>query len=143
MKYLLLILALLMPIYGIAEDQEAVVSSALASGTITRQDARNIYLLKNRSWFDGNRVVVYRMELNSIDHYAFVRSVLLMNPVQFSQEWQKLVNAGIAPLIQEVSGPRAMLSAIERKQNAVGYLGADYIVLNLGGHDAKVIRITD
>lgn len=142
MKKLVLLLAVLFSLSATAET-ESVVSAALKSGSITRTEARNIYLLKNRTWIDGTTVVVFRLPLDNRMHKEFIRDVLGMNQVQFDNEWSKLVNAGISPQIQEVERPGMMLSAIARKPNAVGYLSKDYIVLNAGGSDVQVIAITD
>jgi hypothetical protein len=34
-----------------------------------------------------------------------------------------------------------MIATIGRKHNAVGYLSNGYIVLNMRGHDAKIIKV--
>lgn len=142
MKKILATFMLLFSFAAVAAT-DAVVNKALESGKITRVEARNIYLLKNRSWIDGTTVVVYRLPLSDKNHKEFIRDVLGMNQVQFDNEWSKLVNAGLAPLIQEVSRPQHMLSAIDRRDNAVGYLSKDFLILNSGGTNVQVIVITD
>jgi len=120
-----------------------VVNTALQKGVMTREVARNIYLLRERSWTDGTRVQVYRMSDEVSVHREFMRDVLAMSPQQFKSEWEKLVNSGLAPMVGIVRDQREMLSVIARKPNAVGYLSKDYIVLNAGGNDVQVIRIVD
>jgi ABC-type phosphate transport system substrate-binding protein len=124
-------------------DVDPIVNTALQSGSITRADARNLYLLKNRTWADGARIQVFRLPLNSNLHKEFVRDVLKMNQTQFEAEWQKLINAGLAPAVEEVPTAKAMLTTISRKPAGVGYLSHDYLVLYGAGFDVQIIRITD
>ena len=126
-----------------SQSVQSVVNTALQTGTISRQDARNIYLLKNRSWVDGSRVTVYRLPLFDDAHQGFIRDVLNMSPEQFQAEWRRLVNSGLAPEIQEVDSQQRMLSSVSRRPSAVGYLSSSYIVINMRGHDAKIITIVD
>jgi ABC-type phosphate transport system substrate-binding protein len=123
-----------------ADGVSSVVSAALSDGRISREDARRIYLLEERAWADGTKVKVYRLE-NERTHAAFVRDVLGMNADEFAQRWDRLVNAGLAPNIGVVKSEGDMIATIGRKHNAVGYLSNGYIVLNMRGHDAKIIKV--
>jgi hypothetical protein len=125
-----------------AIESNSVVSQSLQQGTITREMARRIYLLEERSWVDGTRVHVYRIKRRDI-HNAFVRDVLGMNQQEFDSRWDKLVNAGLAPSIGVADNEQDMLAAIARKPNAVGYLSKDFIILNARGHDVRIIKVVD
>lgn len=138
-----LISALLLVCLSAQAQTSGVVNTALQRGVITREDARNIYLLRERSWVDGTRVQVYRMTDEERVHREFLRDVLSMSPQQFKGEWERLVNSGLAQAVGIVRDQREMLSVIARKPNAVGYLSKDYIVLNAGGNDVQIIRIAD
>lgn len=124
-------------------SSDPIVSKALQSGTITKVEARNLYLLKNRTWADGARIHVYRMPLDSKEHREFVRDILSLNAVQFEAEWDKLVNSGLAPAITEVRNNKEMLGAITRSSVGIGYLNHDYLIIYGAGYDVQIIRIID
>lgn len=122
-------------------DVEGIINKNLPLREISREQARNIYLLKERFGPAGNKPQLFRMPLRSKTHAAFVREVLQMTPTQFDQEWQKLVNAGLVTEIEEVETERAMLSVVSRRPRGVGYLSKDYLVLNMDGYDVEIVRI--
>jgi hypothetical protein len=96
--------------------------------------------LKERS-VNGTRARVFRMPIGDDLHAEFVRDILDYKPDQFEAEWQKLVNAGLAPQIEEVKSPHDMLYRISRTVGGIGYLSHSYMVLNGGGRDAVIVRI--
>lgn len=122
-------------------DVEPIINRNLPLREISRADARDIYLLKERMGPAGNKPQLFRLPLRNRLHREFVRDVLGMTADQFDREWQKLVNAGLATEIEEVQTEREMLSIVSRRPRGVGYLGRDYLVLNANGHDVEVVRI--
>jgi hypothetical protein len=122
-------------------DVEGIVNKQLHIREITRAEARDIYLLKERFGPYGNRPQLFRMPLRSSVHADFVRSVLGMTSTQFDKEWLKLINAGLATEIEEVKTEREMLSIVSRRPRGVGYLSKDYLVLNIKGSEAEIVRI--
>jgi ABC-type phosphate transport system substrate-binding protein len=125
-----------------ASESHTVINHMLDGKEIKRDQARRIYLLEERAWTDGQRVRVYRLPEGSA-HSGFVRHVLGMSTQDFTAKWDRLVNTGLAPNIVVAENEASMLSLIERKPGAVGYLSKDYIVLNARGHDVKIIKIVD
>lgn len=114
------------------------------SRTVSREKAREIYLLRDRT---GNastfRVQVFRLGYRDPVHRRFVEQVLNMTEQEFEKEWQKMVNSGYAGEIRMVRTESEMLGAIAATPRGVGYLSADFIVLNTGGANVAVIRIVD
>ena len=137
----LLPLLFLLPLLAFA-DAEPVVNKLLETqDTVTVEQARSIYLMKTKYTIAGVRPELFRMPLRSRVHAEFVRDVLDMNPSQFDKEWLKLVNAGLATEIAEVDTEQQMIAAVGRKPRGVGYLSKDFLVLNVGGSDVKIVRI--
>lgn len=122
-------------------DVEGIVNKTLPVREVTREQARNIYLLRERVGPYGNRPQLFRLPLDSRTHREFITHILGMTVDQFEKEWRKLVNAGLATEIEEVASQREMLAAVARKPRGVGYLDRDYLVLNVAGHDVEIVRI--
>lgn len=139
-----LVLAVLagMPYAGWAET-DAIANKSIKTREVTRQEARDIYLLKERSCANEGRVVVFRLPLRDKIHREFVRDVLKMTDREFDAAWAMLVNSGLAPLIGEVASQSEMVRTVSRKPNAVGYLNHDYLLMNIGGSDVAAIRIVN
>lgn len=139
MKKLVFLLALLST--SAFADVLGIINKAVQVKEITREDARAVFLLKERYAPNGIKIQLFRMPLQSKLHREFVRDVLDMSEVQFEREWSKIVNSGLAPDIEEVPTQREMLATVSRKYRGVGYLDKDYIVINLDGTDAVAVRI--
>jgi hypothetical protein len=124
-------------------DVDGVMQKALDTGTISRGDVANIYLLKERVWRNGDRVRVYRFPLADSLTAGFARDVLNTNPESLRKEWLRLVNAGLAVQPIEVKDQKQMLLEIGKRPGAVGYLSHDYFVTYGKGGDAAILRIVD
>ena len=122
-------------------DVESVVNKQVPIREISREQARSIYMMKERFGPTGERPQLFRFPLRNKIHSDFVRNVLGMTADQFDMEWQKLVNAGLATEIEEVESERQMLSVVGRRPRGVGYLSRDYLVLNVRGTDVEIVRI--
>ena len=143
-KFIAVLFLLLVTSQSDSSDSEMVVSTALEKVQyLTRAEARNLYLLKTRVWKDGVRVVVLRLPSDHSVHKEFVRDILKMSDEQYNSEWNKLTNAGLLTTTETVLTPNEMLQVINRKHNAIGYISKDYLIINVGGYNVKVITIVD
>lgn len=124
-------------------DVDGIINRALTLRTIKREDVQSLYLLKERFGPEGARPRLHRLPLDSRLHREFVRDVLRMSPDQFDREWKRLVSLGLATEIEEVRSEKEMLAAVSRKPMGAGYISKDYVVLNLAGSDAVVVRVVD
>lgn len=121
----------------------AIVNVALHIGQISREDARALYLMKERRWDDGQIVILYQLPTNSKLHRAFVRDVLGMSNEQYNREWDRLVNAGLSTYIHSVSSQQEMIRRVANTANALGYIDSDHMIINTGERDITTLRITN
>jgi hypothetical protein len=120
------------------------VQNNTESRTITRDKAREIYLLRDRVGNSSTfRVQVFRLGYRDPVHRRFVEQVLNLTEQEFEKEWGRMVNSGYAGEIRMVRTETEMMSSVAATPRGVGYLSADYIVLNAGGANVAVIRIVD
>ena len=141
MKKLVLALALA---YGSAmADTAAIVNSAVRVGQISKEDVRSLFLMRERRWNDGQLVVLFHLPNFSRAHKTFVRDVLGMTTEQYGREWDRLTNAGLSTYVRSVSTQKEMLYKVSQTSGGLGYLDSDYIIVNRGDSDAKMLRIVD
>ena len=136
-----LILTLLLVCQIAIADTTAIVNAAVESGQITREDARNLYLMKSRRWEDGQLIILFQMPQNSSSHKAFVREVLGMSTEQYNREWDRLVNAGLSGSIRSVANEEEMMRKVGLTPNALGYVSNDRLIVHNGENYVRTLRI--
>lgn len=124
-------------------ETAAVVSSFIKNETISRVDARAIYLMKARRWDNGQQIVLFQMPHNSRAHKQFVRDVLEMSAEQYAREWDRLTNAGLSTSIKIVNSEREMLQRIAGTSSGLGYIDADHLVIHDENSGVRTLRIVD
>lgn len=138
-----LILAFLFVCCAGHAETTAIVNSAIRTGRITREDARALYLMKERRWDNGQLVIIFQMPLNSRQHRAFVRDVLGMSNEQYLREWGRIVNAGLNTYIRPVATYQEMLTRVSNTPSSLGYIDADNMFINAGEQNVTFLHITD
>lgn len=121
----------------------AVINAVNPTGQITRSEARALFLMRERRFYDGQRVVLVQMPRSSRAHRIFLRDVLGMSPAQYAREWDKLVNSGLSTSVLYVATTEEMLATVSRTENSLGYVDADNLLINAGNSDVKILHITD
>jgi ABC-type phosphate transport system substrate-binding protein len=125
-----------------SEPPTPIANIAPTQTKISRQEARWIYTLKTRYWHDGTRITVYHMPMSSTIHQEFVRAVLEMQPSVYHKQVQANMNSGSGATVKEVKNHDEMVSTIQSKPGAVGYLSKDWLIINGLGH-VDVLQIVD
>ncbi len=144
MKRLLLLLLTTFLLCGAAKaDTTAIINSAVETGRITRADVRALFLMKERRFDDGQRVVIFQLPRESRLHRQFVREVLEMTPEQYARAWDKIVNAGLSTYIRSVTSSEQMFTAVARTASGLGYVDSSTLMLNNGANDVKILKIID
>lgn len=139
-----LIASLLLLISANAFSQSlGIVNTAVTIGQISRNDARALYLMKERRWDDGQPVILFKLPTTSRIHRSFVREVLGMSVSQYTREWDRIVNAGLSTNVQLVTTATEMFLRVANTSNALGYIDSDHMIVNMGDRDVKTLRITN
>jgi ABC-type phosphate transport system substrate-binding protein len=124
------------------DSQEAIASVVISSTTISRQEARWIYTLKTRYWYDGHKITIYHLPFDNPIHISFVKEVLEMQPSQYLKQVQININAGNAGNIKEVKSVEAMFDQVSKRDGAIGYISKDFLIVN-GIDNVNIIKIID
>lgn len=123
-------------------DFATVANIDFDNKTITRHEARLLFTLKTRYWEDGTKVTVVHLPFNHRDHKEFVRMVLNMPPTHYTKFVEVQVNSGHSSSFVEAHTSAEMLSLVQNKRGAIGYVSRDYLLINGVGH-VDVIKIID
>lgn len=144
MKTLLLVLALIavnIP-SSLQADTVPVSSIEFAISTISRFELRRLYFMKDR-WAEGVGIVtLYQRPTHSDAHLRFIRETLELTPASYFKELSLAVNAGKGVSITVVNTDEDMIEKVTSKDNAIGYLDVDTLIIKLD-KTTKLLKVTD
>lgn len=143
MKKMILILVLMLIINSpIMSDTVPITSSEFALSSISRFELRRLYFMKDK-WADGVGIVtLYQRPPHSSEHIRFIRETLELTPAAFYRELALSVNAGKGTTITIVNSDEEMLEKATSKDNAIGYLDVDTVIITLD-KTTKLLKVTD
>lgn len=89
---------------------------------LTKYQLRQIYLMRQKYWPDGQPIIVYALPSESLVHREFSKTVLKMFPYQLDRVWNKLTYSGLGkgPII--VEDEKTLLTALKNTEGAIGYV---------------------
>lgn len=122
-------------------DVESIVNKAVKVREITQQDARDIYLSRERVSSTGDRLTLFRFPVGTRTHTEFVRYVLGLEESAFESAWKKNVNAGLEGKYQTAKTQGEMMDRVSLTAFGVGYIDKDYLAISVGNAGAVIVRI--
>lgn len=104
-----------------AADFVLITNKANATASISKQDAKKIFLGKKTTWEDGSKIEILILP-DSTAHKPFIKTVVGKSPSQFEMFWKKAVftGTGIPPL--ELKDASALKDAVSAKPGTISYL---------------------
>lgn len=123
-------------------DTRPITSAEFAVESISRFELRRIYFMKDR-WLDGvGLVTLYQRPLHSDAHLRFIRETLGLTPAAYFKELALAVNVGKGLVVTVVGSDDDMIDKVTAKDNAIGYLDVDTIIVTLD-KTTKLLKVTD
>lgn len=98
---------------------------ALSAGQL-----RRIFSMRQTSWPDQQRIVVYVLNNEHGIHPSFSKHILGMFPYQLERIWNKLVYSGLGNKPIKVNNEQEMVEKIRQQPGAIGYV--TYSVVDKG-----------
>jgi len=136
---LILMLSLTTPMMA---DTVPVTSSEFAIATISRFELRRLYFMKDR-WAEGVGIVtLFQRPPHSNEHTRFIRETLELTPAAYFKELALAVNSGKGATVTIVNSDEDMIEKVTAKDNAVGYLDIDTLIITLD-KTTKILKVTD
>ena len=130
LKRLLLLALLVMLAPATSADQHQVALIAhldVNTRTLTRDNMRAIFAMRQRTWPDGQAVRVFVLPNNHAVHGRFTKERLAVYPHQLQLAWDRMVFSGTGQAPNRVSSQSEMLERIATTPGALGYLEREYL----------------
>lgn len=90
--------------------------------SLTLQQQRSIFLLKNRIWADGRDINVYSLPPTHPEFKRFFADELHLNPFSVEREWYVAVYSGQGYYPTIVPSFNEMKSKLDEDKDGIGYL---------------------
>jgi len=127
---LALILALALPLLlwqipaAAATEYIVVVHPKNPLQRLSAEEARNIFLGRQRRWPDNSEITLV-MNTGPEIHEAFTRGLLRKSPDQLAAYWKKILYSGGGPYPLATQGDEATKAYVGLHKNAIGYISGD------------------
>ncbi|WP_021029194.1 hypothetical protein [Litchfieldella anticariensis] len=108
-------------------DIVLVVHPSVQTQSVTRDTARAIFAMRQRTWPNGQAIHVVVLPNRHPIHERFTKEVLGVYPHQLQLSWDRLVFSGTGQAPDQVSTPSDMLEHIATTPGAVGYIERGYL----------------
>lgn len=139
MKTLFLILALCLTSATFAESIVVIVNESNPLPSITKDQLRDFFLKKTKSWPDGSPVKFFDRREESKERTHFLKFYIERSPREVETFWigQKLYTGHSAPT--QVNNDSMTMALISRFPGAISYVSAD-IPLKTGVRKIEVTK---
>lgn len=115
---------------------EVIVNPAVEIRRINPVNLRNIYMLRQTHWPNGQPVVVFVMPDDHAVHESFAKQTLGLYPYRLRQTWDRLSFSGMARPPVEVRDENEMRARVRATPGAIGYITKD-----TGNESIKTLRL--
>ncbi|GGX98350.1 hypothetical protein GCM10007160_27350 [Litchfieldella qijiaojingensis] len=108
-------------------DLLLVVHPSVQTPSISRDTARAIFAMRQRTWPNGQAIHVVVLPNRYPMHERFTKELLGVYPHQLQLSWDRLVFSGTGQAPEQVETPDDMLERIATTPGAVGYIERGYL----------------
>jgi len=114
-------LLLLLSAFPARADIYVIVNKDMHLEELDKSDIAAIYLLKKRSWENGDNIMPINLPAQSSARSRFTSAVFNSSPEKLSSYWDEMLFKGVNPPIIQNS-EQAVILFIERVKGAIGYV---------------------
>lgn len=129
--------------FNVNAQIKTIINKDVEEKQITKTELKALYLLQTRRLMSGNKVTLFQLPNESKIHKAFVREVLGMSVETYLQEIDKVTNAGLATPVFVVNTKDELISRVTALSNAISYIDSDYLIINVGINNIRILKIVD
>jgi len=115
------VLCLALTSVSVAADYAVIVGKGNPISSLSKNDLKQIFLGKKRSWPDGTKVTLYSMDDYEITS-AFTTSVMNKSAQQFSTFWKKALFTGTGRPPVQVTNDAEMIQKLASDPGGIGYI---------------------
>ncbi|QFY43832.1 hypothetical protein F6R98_15325 [Candidatus Methylospira mobilis] len=114
-------LLLLFSVLPVQADIYIIVNKDLHQEQLDKNDIASIYLLKKRSWTNGDNIMPINLPAQSTVRSRFTSAIFNSSPEKLSSYWDEMLFRGVNPPIIQNS-EQAVILFVERVKGAIGYV---------------------
>ena len=122
-------------IYLLAEDVYIVANSKVIADSISKEELKNVFLLRTRTLKDGS-VVQPVLQKSGLAHDDFLRQYLERDSQEIRTYYQGLVFTGKAEMPRQLNSDAEVVAYVARTKGAIGYIGSESATAGV-----KVLRV--
>lgn len=111
----------------LAEAVQLIGHPSLALDSVTRNEARLLFLMRRPQWPNGQAVQVFVLAEDHPQHQAFCKQNLRIYQRKLRQAWERRLYSGTGQAPVRVDSEEAMLKRVSSTPGAIGYLPEDKI----------------
>lgn len=131
---------LLIGLFGMSAAAAAAVqlvaNAELAIDSVSRNEARLLFLMRRPQWPDGQATQVFVLADEHPQHQAFCKQLLGVFPRKLRQAWERQLYSGTGQAPIRVDSEQEMLRRIGSTPGAIGYLPG-----NMTDDSVKILQI--
>ena len=101
---------------------ELIVNKDNPIESITLNNLRFIFLMRNTSWENGEKIKVYVNQWDSPEHTLFCKEILNVIPHRINGAWERKKYSGMGDIPETLNNDETMLNKIMEHKNAIGYV---------------------
>ncbi len=121
-KHIFLILALIfLSLQQKTFAVDLVVNKENPVESLSLDDVRYIFLMRLRTWDNGEKIKVYVNNWESDVHSNFSREILKVIPHRINSAWERKKYSGMGEIPKTVS-EKEMVDILSKDKNAIGYV---------------------
>lgn len=112
---------------GNSQAVELIAHPSVRSKTISTNEARSLFYMRNREWPDGTPVTVFVFKDEHPLHRQFSKQRLHLFPYRLRRVWDRHLFSGTGRIPEVVEDRAEMISRIASTPGAIGYAGKESI----------------
>lgn len=119
------------------EQSYVIVHKDVVQDSISDRHLRRIFMMKTRSWPNGQPVSLIVFASDNAKHAKFLKQTLKLFPYQLDREWNKLVYSGQSSPPVVASDTEHMMQIVSSTPGSIGY-----IVDDIPNGSVKILEVT-
>lgn len=120
-----------------------LITNSTNALTISKNEVRQLFLLKKKRLSDGSLIVLVQMNQNNPIHRKFIRDILNISFEDYNRIVNNNNNSGNSGYVITVNTQQEMLDKVTDISNSIGYIDNDYLLINSLNNNLAIYKIIE
>lgn len=122
---------------------ELITNNDSTNLTISKNEVRQLFLLKKKRLKDGTLTTLVQMDQSSYLHKKFLRDVLKISSENYNKIINNSNNSGTSSYVIVVNTQSEMVDRVANIPNSIGYIENDFLLINSLQKNVAVYKIVE